>query len=208
MRNLISHTSRSPKPTNISSAGQTVRLLRERPSRSTPGPLITITSSARLCERRERPRPAKPLWRTSRSFTRNNLRSPSSGRRRGRMPPRGFCLFQPTMISARNMQRMSRRDFLRLAPAAGSAGLALLSEPWLDPRSAHAAPPGADHPELSFSLIDVAASSGLIGANNVFGGVSHKRYLLEETGCGIAFFDYDHDGWLDIFIVNGTRFEG
>ena len=24
-------------------------------------------------------------------------------------------------------------------------------------------------------------------------------------GCGVAFFDYDHDGWLDIFLVNGTQ---
>ena len=27
------------------------------------------------------------------------------------------------------------------------------------------------------------------------------------TGCGVAFFDYDHDGWLDIFFVNGSAFE-
>ena len=30
---------------------------------------------------------------------------------------------------------------------------------------------------------------------------------METTGCGCAFFDYDNDGWLDIFLVNGTRFE-
>ncbi|GAC1661182.1 MAG: hypothetical protein NVS9B4_13090 [Candidatus Acidiferrum sp.] len=55
---------------------------------------------------------------------------------------------------------------------------------------------------------DVTGQAGLSTAVNVFGGVSHKRYILEEIGCGLAFFDYDHDGWLDIFLVNGTRFEG
>jgi hypothetical protein len=32
--------------------------------------------------------------------------------------------------------------------------------------------------------------------------------LLETTGCGVAFYDYENDGWLDIFLVNGTRLEG
>src|SRR5438105_8155490 len=37
----------------------------------------------------------------------------------------------------------------------------------------------------------------------------HKnKYLLETTGCGAAFYDFDDDGWLDIFLVNGSRVEG
>lgn len=40
-----------------------------------------------------------------------------------------------------------------------------------------------------------------------FGSEKRNRFLLETTGCGVAFFDYDDDGWLDIFLVNGTRFE-
>ena len=27
-------------------------------------------------------------------------------------------------------------------------------------------------------------------------------------GCGVAFFDYDNDGWLDILILSGTRLDG
>src|SRR6516165_9626605 len=59
-----------------------------------------------------------------------------------------------------------------------------------------------------FALADVANQAGLGGAINVYGGVQIKRYLMDEMGCGVAFFDYDHDGWVDIFLVSGTRFEG
>jgi enediyne biosynthesis protein E4 len=32
--------------------------------------------------------------------------------------------------------------------------------------------------------------------------------ILESIGCGVAFLDYDNDGWLDIFLLSGTRREG
>ena len=32
-----------------------------------------------------------------------------------------------------------------------------------------------------------------------------NTYLLETTGTGVAAFDYDDDGWMDVFLVNGTR---
>ena len=44
-------------------------------------------------------------------------------------------------------------------------------------------------------------------SKTIFGAERKNKYLLETTGCGCAFFDYDNDGWLDIFLVNGTRFE-
>ena len=61
--------------------------------------------------------------------------------------------------------------------------------------------------ELGYSFSDVATSAGL-KARNYFGGETRKKYILETTGCGVAFFDYDNDGWLDIFVVNGSRLEG
>jgi len=61
---------------------------------------------------------------------------------------------------------------------------------------------------LGFSLVDVASEAGLGEALNVYGGVRSNKYLLEEMGCGAAFFDYDNDGWLDIFLANGSRFDG
>jgi hypothetical protein len=54
---------------------------------------------------------------------------------------------------------------------------------------------------------DIAASAGLI-APVIYGGVDHDDYIIEADGCGCAFFDYDNDGWIDIFLLSGTRLEG
>src|ERR1700685_3344670 len=60
---------------------------------------------------------------------------------------------------------------------------------------------------LGVSFLDVGRESGL-NVKTTFGGEHKNKYLLETTGCGVAFYDYDNDGWLDIFLVNGTRLEG
>ncbi len=60
---------------------------------------------------------------------------------------------------------------------------------------------------LGVSFLNVARESGL-NAKTIFGGEHKNKYLLETTGCGVAFYDYDNDGWLDIFLVNGWRLEG
>ena len=60
---------------------------------------------------------------------------------------------------------------------------------------------------LGVQFVDVAKEAGL-NAETIFGGEHRNKYLLETTGCGAAFFDYDHDDWLDIFLVNGWRLEG
>jgi hypothetical protein len=57
------------------------------------------------------------------------------------------------------------------------------------------------------NFVDVAEKAGLT-AVNVFGGVDTKKYIIETTGTGVAIFDYDNDGWPDIFLVNGTTLEG
>ncbi len=42
---------------------------------------------------------------------------------------------------------------------------------------------------------------------NVWGGVDKKRIIIETKGSGLAFFDYDNDGWLDIYLTNGNRLD-
>jgi hypothetical protein len=57
------------------------------------------------------------------------------------------------------------------------------------------------------SLTDVAAEAGLTHPI-VYGGVQKNDFILEADGCGIAFLDFDNDGWLDALVIGGTRWEG
>jgi enediyne biosynthesis protein E4 len=66
--------------------------------------------------------------------------------------------------------------------------------------------PRAEAP-LPFTFTDIAERAGL-SAVTVYGGRETNRYLLETTGSGVAAFDFDNDGLLDIFLVNGTTLEG
>jgi hypothetical protein len=75
------------------------------------------------------------------------------------------------------------------------------------PKAAPKAPSPVTGTPLGYSFVDVAKSSGLT-AKTIYGDEHHNRFLLETTGCGVAFYDFDHDDWLDLFLVNGTRLEG
>ena len=54
---------------------------------------------------------------------------------------------------------------------------------------------------------DIAAQAGLTFPS-IYGSAINKDYILEATGCGCAFIDYDNDGWMDIFLLCGTRLDG
>lgn len=60
---------------------------------------------------------------------------------------------------------------------------------------------------MGASFVDIAEAAGL-NAKTIYGGEHKNKYLLETTGCGVAFYDYDNDGWLDIYLVNGWCLEG
>ncbi len=54
---------------------------------------------------------------------------------------------------------------------------------------------------------DVAREAGLTQPS-IYGGVDTKQYIVEVVGCGVAFLDYDNDGWLDVLVLSGTRLDG
>ena len=66
---------------------------------------------------------------------------------------------------------------------------------------------GREVPPSGFSFRNTAREAGLT-AVTVFGGTETNKYLLETTGCGVAVLDFDADGWLDVFLVNGSVLEG
>ena len=84
--------------------------------------------------------------------------------------------------------------------------LVLARPGWLSARPQTQPAPSKSN-DLGITFLNVARESGL-NAKTIFGGEHKNKYLLETTGCGVAFYDYDNDGWLDIFLVNGTRLEG
>jgi enediyne biosynthesis protein E4 len=95
--------------------------------------------------------------------------------------------------------RHSRRGFLW--SMGGAVGAALL------PGRARGRPLGAEAAGRGVVFTDVTDAAGLGRAANVSGSPDDKQFILEEMGGGAAFFDYDHDGWLDIFLVNGTSLD-
>jgi enediyne biosynthesis protein E4 len=62
-------------------------------------------------------------------------------------------------------------------------------------------PPGMKAPAVDFR--DVAAQAGLSAV--VVSGDPDQTFVVENTGTGVAIFDYDNDGLPDIFLVQGDR---
>jgi len=87
----------------------------------------------------------------------------------------------------------------RVLASASLAAAPLLAPKWL---SAAAAPTPA------FSrFTDVAAQAGLT-ESMVYGTPGKVTYILESMGGGCAFFDFDNDGWMDLFLLGGRTLEG
>jgi hypothetical protein len=55
-------------------------------------------------------------------------------------------------------------------------------------------------------FLDIARQAGLAGWHHT-AGTPEKRLILEEKGPGVCLLDYDNDGWLDIYLVNGSTYD-
>jgi len=100
-------------------------------------------------------------------------------------------------MSSGSGRTQSRRNFLQMLGRAGAV-LSLAPTAFTLPAT-----------NLPFPIVftDVTANAGCLRARNISGSPANKQFLLEEMGCGVALFDYDNDGWLDIFLVNGTSLD-
>jgi hypothetical protein len=60
--------------------------------------------------------------------------------------------------------------------------------------------------EFPVSFTNVAGVVGLSDPT-IYGDIDRKRYIIETNGAGVAFVDYDNDGWVDLFMLSGTRLD-
>jgi len=67
-------------------------------------------------------------------------------------------------------------------------------------------PAASPHAAPGVTFTDVTKAAGLSGFRFV-SGTAAKDYIIEAPGAGCAFVDYDGDGWLDIYLINGASLE-
>src|ERR1700693_4377012 len=103
----------------------------------------------------------------------------------------------------------SRRSFVGLGVGAAlSLRAARLLAQGVSTHSAKPLPrPAASGRPFNAHFVDVADAAGL-HAPVIYGDPEIKKYIVESTGCGCAFIDYDNDGWMDVFMLSGTRLGG
>jgi hypothetical protein len=75
-------------------------------------------------------------------------------------------------------------------------------------RGVKAQPRGKPSGRPFLSRITDVAEQARLTQPVIYGGADSKSYIIEVVGCGLAFIDYDNDGWVDLFVLSGTRLEG
>jgi enediyne biosynthesis protein E4 len=67
-------------------------------------------------------------------------------------------------------------------------------------------PPPSPHAAPGVTYRDVTNAAGLSSFKHV-SGTPDKNYIIEATGSGVAFWDFDNDGFVDIYLVNGSTLD-
>src|SRR6266576_2041140 len=118
---------------------------------------------------------------------------------------RGSAGRKQTIAPPKNaMPGWTRRQFLKGLSLAGSGCLAKYQSIVFLPHLGSVAPAGFAQSALKQLFEEVpSAASGLIWRHE--NGRSPDYFLPETTGAGCAFLDYDNDGWMDIYLVNGGK---
>ena len=110
--------------------------------------------------------------------------------------------------------RRTRRDILQLFGHATLASAAVQDATQSNPPQSNqgmasrhvTATPRQKPSGLPFHarFTDVGASAGL-RYSSICGRPDHADYVIEAMGCGVAFLDYDNDGWLDVLVLSSSR---
>ena len=98
---------------------------------------------------------------------------------------------------------ITRREIFAMLAAAGTCGGQGVSSRGVRPQP-RGKPSGRP---FAARFTDIAQQAGL-REPSVYGEVDRKTYIVEVVGCGVAFFDYDNDGWMDLLVLSGTRLAG
>jgi hypothetical protein len=106
-----------------------------------------------------------------------------------------------------SLMTIDRRSFVIISICASAQQLLGQDQGIASRNIAAQAKPAPSGRPFDAHFTDVAREAGL-HAPVIYGGVESKKYILEANGCGCAFIDYDNDGWMDIFLLSGTRLEG
>jgi hypothetical protein len=89
---------------------------------------------------------------------------------------------------------------LRAQPPSPSASASSASSP------TRQAPPASEHAARGVGYEDVTAATGLSGFRHV-SGAEEPRYIIDATGSGAAIWDFDNDGFADIYLLNGSSLD-
>jgi hypothetical protein len=104
---------------------------------------------------------------------------------------------------------ITRRQMISSTIAA--AGVAISGAAFgqgISSRGVKAQPRGKPSGRPFLSRITDVAEQARLTQPIIYGGAETKSYIIEVVGCGVAFIDYDNDGWVDLFLLSGTRLEG